>query len=261
MMCSSGPPSMLAEPSICRRYHSPRVSSSRLLGRRSRPRPGSGRRRSRRATRRCGRCWRRSCRAGRAGTTGPRAAGTPRSPWRPAGGLAQHRLELAAPRPSSSRRAEARRARGRRARCPTRRRREHEVVERLGEVDRVPGLLGVDPQHAVADVAVLAEDVGVRVVQRSCASASTARRARPSPTPRWWSGSPGRASSPTGRAGRCGRSPCSPGSWRWPASPCPPATPAAAGTSSRTARPPPPGPAGRRSPGGCTGRRPPRGWQ
>ena len=47
-----------------------------------------------------------------------------------------------------------------------------------------------------------------------CASAASPWRASPCPTPRWSSGSSGRASSPTGRAARCARSPCSPGSSR-----------------------------------------------
>ena len=78
----------------------------------------------------------------------------------------------------------------------------------------LPGLVLVDAHDAVAEVVVLADHVGVGVVQLVVRSASTARPGRRCPTPRSWSGSSGRASSPTGRAGRCGRSPCSRGSWR-----------------------------------------------
>ncbi len=42
--------------------------------------------------------------------------------------------------------------------------RKYRVVERLGEVDRMPRLLRDDPHGAEADVAVLAENVGIGVV-------------------------------------------------------------------------------------------------
>ncbi len=41
---------------------------------------------------------------------------------------------------------------------------KHQVVQRLGEIEGMPGLLWVDPQRAVANVPVLAENVRVGVV-------------------------------------------------------------------------------------------------
>ena len=42
--------------------------------------------------------------------------------------------------------------------------REHDVEQRLGEVERLPRLVGVQAQHRVAEIPVLADDVGVGVV-------------------------------------------------------------------------------------------------
>ena len=48
--------------------------------------------------------------------------------------------------------------------APLEERHQQHVVERLREIDRVPGLLRVDPHDVVAEVAILAADVGERVV-------------------------------------------------------------------------------------------------
>ncbi len=48
--------------------------------------------------------------------------------------------------------------------APLEERHQHEVVERLEQVDRVPALVRVDPHDLVAEVLVLAADVRVRVV-------------------------------------------------------------------------------------------------
>ena len=47
---------------------------------------------------------------------------------------------------------------------PLEQRHQQDVVERLEEVDRMPGLVRVDPHDLVAEVLVLAADVGVGVV-------------------------------------------------------------------------------------------------
>ena len=66
-----------------------------------------------------------------------------------------------------------------------------EARERLEQVERMPALLLGHAQHAVADVAVLAEHVGPGVMDRRCASASTGRRGTRCPTPRCSTGSSG----------------------------------------------------------------------
>jgi hypothetical protein len=48
---------------------------------------------------------------------------------------------------------------------PLEQQRQQRVVDRLAEVDRVPLLILGDPQDAVADIVVLADHVGERVVQ------------------------------------------------------------------------------------------------
>ena len=87
------------------------------------------------------------------------------------------------------------------------------VPQRLDQVPRLPRLVLVDAQDAVAEVVVLAEDVGEDVVLLVVRALPVLRRRRVVPLPRRASGSTGRASSPTGRAGRCGRSPCCRGPW------------------------------------------------
>ena len=91
---------------------------------------------------------------------------------------------------------------------------QQERVDRVAQVVRVPLLVLVHPQDAVADVAVLAEDVGVGVVDVVVAVLPLLARGRRCPTRTCGSSGPGRPSSRTGRASRCGRSPCCRGSWR-----------------------------------------------
>ena len=83
-----------------------------------------------------------------------------------------------------------------------------EVPQRLHEVARLPRLVLVDAHDAVAEVVVLAEDVGEGVVLHVVRALPLRRRRGVVPLPGAWSGSSGRASSPTGRAARCARSPC-----------------------------------------------------
>ncbi len=83
-----------------------------------------------------------------------------------------------------------------------------EAVKRLAEAGQGPRLVLVDPEKPVAKVVVVTDDVGVRVVGLVVALLPLRRRARRCPTPTSSSEYSGHASSPTGRAWCCARSPC-----------------------------------------------------
>ena len=85
-------------------------------------------------------------------------------------------------------------------------------VERVAQVVRVPRLVLGHAQHAVADVAVLADDVGVGVVHVVVRVAPLVAGAGGVPLEALAAQARGPSSSRTGRASRCGRSPCCRGS-------------------------------------------------
>jgi hypothetical protein len=75
--------------------------------------------------------------------------------------------------------------------APLEEQRQHDVVERLEEVERVPLLVRVDPHDLVAEILVLAADVRVRVVHVVVGVLPRLRRRRRVPVPRleWICGS------------------------------------------------------------------------
>ena len=77
---------------------------------------------------------------------------------------------------------------------------QQEGVQRVAEVVRAPRLVLVHPQDAVADVAVLADDVGVRVVDVVVAVLPLLAGAHVVPLVHPRVEAPGRPSSRTGRA-------------------------------------------------------------